>query len=918
MRNIVLFLLILIIPSMSYAADSKISALDAITAPTTSDYLPIVNDDDTSNKKITTGNLLGVANDLDSSGDVANDSHDHTSTTVSGLDISADTNLTAGDHITLTNDDLDVDDDFLLNTGDTGTGAYIFQDGDFSIDTTLLFVDVSTARVGIGTSTPSTNLEIYSTSDPTLTFGNDGDDGVIHWETSGDYFSLEGADLGWIVIDPSDTDNWVGTFYDNTNNRGIVQAWDSNRSGAEDLMLGNHTVNQLFLDSGGNVGIGTTAPTATLDVVGNVEINGSTVIAGDLSIGTGYDFVIGANDVTDANDYIDGDYVSLDSLTVSTYTTFQEFINTTHSAGWISGGEFSDNGDGSLSVAVGNGLFKTTDSVWGTTVFGNWSADTNVSLTDNDTNTIYVDYNSGTPSINATVTPGATIDHTTQHTLGVVYRDGTTLHMLRGGAIINNIPRRVHRHFKEDEGNHRTSGMVTAEAGTREITITEGVAYAGLNRFTTDAFDSQTTDFTYYYNDGAWQTSATGTIDNTQYNDYGTGLATLTAQRYGVHWVFMHFDSDVYVVYGVGNYTISQAEDVNLPANLPDIINDFSIPIAKIIIQKSGASFTAIETPFEESFSKSIVDDHNDLGNLDGGEATFYGHNTIAVNAWMTANTLGSDGSLAIGTEVLFADATNERVGIGTSTPAHKVDIIGDLAISTALFIPYSATPTVDAEGSLALDMSLTDPENMGLPVIYDGTQQLYIIATTDTPGDNEIPKYDDATGLITFEADAGAGGSAGFSWSPKILSAKLSSDDPPAIDAGTRAWKVLYDGSSIETATWQTVLRPYDGGTLQGEIIYSMASASDVGATVEWDIGIDCWTPNTDSLSIETASWGTLDELTDTVLSGQHRPHSIADSSLNEDSCAEGDWVNLQIFPDVDNNATAGDLELLGVTIWE
>lgn len=60
---------------------------------------------------------------------VTDDSHAHTTTTISGLDISDDTNLTAGDHITLTGDDLDVDDDFVLNTGDIIAGNLNFADG---------------------------------------------------------------------------------------------------------------------------------------------------------------------------------------------------------------------------------------------------------------------------------------------------------------------------------------------------------------------------------------------------------------------------------------------------------------------------------------------------------------------------------------------------------------------------------------------------------------------------------------------------------------------------------------------------------------------------------------------------------------------------------------------------------------------
>ena len=60
---------------------------------------------------------------------VADDSHNHTTTTISGIDISDDTNLSAGTNITLTGDQLDVDDAFVLNSGDAITGALDFNDG---------------------------------------------------------------------------------------------------------------------------------------------------------------------------------------------------------------------------------------------------------------------------------------------------------------------------------------------------------------------------------------------------------------------------------------------------------------------------------------------------------------------------------------------------------------------------------------------------------------------------------------------------------------------------------------------------------------------------------------------------------------------------------------------------------------------
>lgn len=50
---------------------------------------------------------------------VEDNSHAHTSTSISGLDVSADTNLTAGDNLTLTDDDLDLDAAISLATSVT-------------------------------------------------------------------------------------------------------------------------------------------------------------------------------------------------------------------------------------------------------------------------------------------------------------------------------------------------------------------------------------------------------------------------------------------------------------------------------------------------------------------------------------------------------------------------------------------------------------------------------------------------------------------------------------------------------------------------------------------------------------------------------------------------------------------------------
>ncbi len=312
--------------------------------------------------------------------------------------------------------------------------------------------------------------------------------------------------------------------------------------------------------------------------------------------------------------------------------------------------------------------------------------------------------------------------------------------------------------------------------------------------------------------------------------------------------------------------------------------------------------------------------DVNGAGKFDGIGDSYFDTN-VGIGTSTPASRLDvQGGDLAINTLMLFVDQSAEKVGIGTSTPVHKVDIIGDLAISTALFIPYSATPTVDAVGSLALDTSLTDPENMGLPVIYDGTRQLYIVATTDTPADNEIPTYDDATGLITFEEAAAApAGGNDFYWTLQPQQVHLSETTIPEIDGGDDAWKLLFDDTTIETGIWETSLRPYGLGNLTGEIVWEAESSNDAGETVDWQIAVDCWTPNTDSLSIDTRSWGATDTLTDSVISSdQRRPYTISDEVLEGDGCIEGDIIYVKIWTDTGSDTVVGDRGLLKAIIYE
>ena len=156
------------------------------------------------------------------------------------------------------------------------TGA---TDGDFSINGDDLFVDTSTGgRVGAGTASPASILHVYEDTATTgasagLTVENDGTgDALIQYLLTG-------------------TQRWVGGIDNSDGDKFKI-------SRGSDL----GTTNSLTLDTGGNVGIGTMAPGANLEVQGGATAGGilrlsssDTSILDDESIG-GIEFY--SNDAT--------------------------------------------------------------------------------------------------------------------------------------------------------------------------------------------------------------------------------------------------------------------------------------------------------------------------------------------------------------------------------------------------------------------------------------------------------------------------------------------------------------------------------------------------------------------------------------------------------------------------------------------
>jgi len=362
--------------------------------------------------------------------------------------------------------------------------------------------------------------------------------------------------------------------------------------------------------------------------------------------------------------------VSLSKIGTPTIDSIQEAMSAMWSSGKISGGNIIDNEDGTVTVASGSGFIKATDSDTAEIKSFEWAENDSVSLVNNAINYIYVEYNSESPRVVASTSLPS--DKNTNIPLGLVYREDTDLYITTAGQVVSNYAKNTL--WKDIEVNgkfQRVSGLKISETGTRNIAITAGEEYAGLTKVSIQAFDSSGSDeFTYYYRDGAggW-TKITGQtqIDNTHYDDGSGTLATLSdplgwRKYYGVHWVYEDINGNVYVIYGQGDYLLTDAENAQPPSTIPDLLQGIGRLVGKIIIEKNASSFESVESPFDVEFVPTVISNHNELGGLQGGIADEYYHLTSDEHAAATRDaTNEQNGLMPAGVKDGYDDAVTKK-----------------------------------------------------------------------------------------------------------------------------------------------------------------------------------------------------------------------------------------------------------------
>ena len=157
----------------------------------------------------------------------------HTKTTSAEIDHTLISNIGTNSHsqidTAVTNsvahiaDNTQAHSDYLLNTGDTASGDYNF-------DSSTLFIDASTSRVGIGTTSPGAKMHLSNIGSQT---------GILIDRTSGQPSIKAGSANGYLMLESTGQSLGLNWYVSD---------------------------NVILAKGGGNVGIGTTGPDYLLDI----------------------------------------------------------------------------------------------------------------------------------------------------------------------------------------------------------------------------------------------------------------------------------------------------------------------------------------------------------------------------------------------------------------------------------------------------------------------------------------------------------------------------------------------------------------------------------------------------------------------------------------------------------------------------
>lgn len=412
--------------------------------------------------------------------------------------------------------------------------------------------------------------------------------------------------------------------------------------------------------------------------------------------------------------------------------TLGELYNHMFSSGIMHGCAITDNGDGTINLAAGACTLRAPGDTGHLQVYSvEVPAFTNITLTDNATNYVYISYNDG-----VTITSGVTTDPSVINMIDIIpayiiVREGAGLTYIDAREQnVNHIAKNQLKEFYTDTFTRKNGGSVISDAGTLHLACTAGAFYFQLNEYPTPALDTTGLDTFEYYKHvaGSWVETDASIFDNAFY-DNGTDLVAVGNNNYAAHWVYVIVGSTPHyaVVYGNAEYpNIAGAQTATVPATLPPSVTGLGVLLGRVITQQGNGEIITVETVFDAVYSSSLATSHNELAEIQGGAAGDYQHlTTTEVNKLAEAVTLSGNqtitgqktiSSLKVTDEVqlyeggiylgrLHNDYTNSRLGIELDGAAYLY--VDGAIVSTGSVTGTTLTSTV-AVGTAPISVTST------------------------------------------------------------------------------------------------------------------------------------------------------------------------------------------------------------------